>query len=254
MPGGATLEVLHETLQSLFLWDNAHLYQFRSGDRTFAASADEGDDSDRVGNERLESCGETTIASLFSKTSDVLTYDYDLGDGWQVELECEQISPEANHPYELLPVCLGGERAAPPDDCGGTSGYSRLLEALADPRKPEHEERLQLLGRPWDPEGFDLNFANAYLESETTYYLAERMTAQLAPYRAEVIEQLEDGRPKFVQQTLTRLLEEGLEEEEALHFMAMAFKSEVEAAGGGAMSEKRYREALDSLPDESLFS
>jgi hypothetical protein len=56
------------------------------------------------------------------------------------------------------PICLEGERACPPEDCGGEMGYELLLEVLADPM---HEEYLDL--RQWagdfDPERFDAKIA-----------------------------------------------------------------------------------------------
>ena len=40
-------------------------------------------------------------------------------------------------------VCLDGANACPPEDCGGTSGYADLLEALANPAHEEHEQYRQ---------------------------------------------------------------------------------------------------------------
>lgn len=63
--------------------------------------------------------------------------------------------PEVRYPY-----CLGGERACPPEDCGGVWGYAYLLAALEAPDDPESAERLQWAG-PFDPEKFDLDTVNA---------------------------------------------------------------------------------------------
>ena len=51
--------------------------------------------------------------------------------------------------------CIDGRRACPPEDCGATWGYRELLEILADPAHPEHDERREWIGRPFDPEAFD---------------------------------------------------------------------------------------------------
>jgi hypothetical protein len=57
-------------------------------------------------------------------------------------------------PGASYPRYVGGERAAPPDDCGGIPGFYARLEALADPNHPDHEEVKEWLG-DYDPEAFD---------------------------------------------------------------------------------------------------
>ncbi len=38
------------------------------------------------------------------------------------------------------PICVDGERACPPEDCGGPGGYNKVLETLADPEHHDHED------------------------------------------------------------------------------------------------------------------
>ena len=53
------------------------------------------------------------------------------------------------------PRCLAGARGCPPEDCEGPWGYEKLLEILDDPSHPEHEETVEWLDGPFDPEAFD---------------------------------------------------------------------------------------------------
>jgi pRiA4b ORF-3-like protein len=64
-------------------------------------------------------------------------------------------------------VCLSGERACPPEDCGGVYGYYSTLEIL---RSPRHDEYMQtktwiesMTGGPFDPDTFDVEAVNAAL-------------------------------------------------------------------------------------------
>jgi hypothetical protein len=43
-------------------------------------------------------------------------------------------------------------------------GYYNLLEALADPKHPEHEDMKEWIGGELDAESFDLNKVNAALK------------------------------------------------------------------------------------------
>lgn len=55
------------------------------------------------------------------------------------------------------PICIDGQRACPPEDCGGRSGYMTLLEAIRDPQHSRHNELVNWLGRLFDPEYFNPN-------------------------------------------------------------------------------------------------
>jgi hypothetical protein len=50
------------------------------------------------------------------------------------------------------PICLAGERACPPEDCGGTPGYENFLEIINDSK---HESMLEWVGGKFDSEKFD---------------------------------------------------------------------------------------------------
>jgi hypothetical protein len=58
---------------------------------------------------------------------------------------------------EAYPQLVAGRRACPPEDVGGTSGYERLLIALADPRHEEYDEFVEWSGGSFDPEDAKLD-------------------------------------------------------------------------------------------------
>lgn len=46
---------------------------------------------------------------------------------------------------------LGGDGACPPEDIGGAVRYQWLLDALADPSNPAHDDAGDRLGTDFDP-------------------------------------------------------------------------------------------------------
>lgn len=90
-----------------------------------------------------------------------MVYEYDFGDGWEHQILLEKLLPFDD--AQALPICVKGKRACPPEDCGGIFGYADLLRTLADPTDPEHQEMLEWLGGPLDPEAFDIDDTNQAL-------------------------------------------------------------------------------------------
>ncbi len=80
-------------------------------------------------------------------------YKYDYGDGWTHLIEYEgECQKQAGAKY---PLCIGGERACPPEDVGGTPGYERFIKAITTPHHPERKELLEWVGGKYDPDKFD---------------------------------------------------------------------------------------------------
>jgi hypothetical protein len=46
-------------------------------------------------------------------------------------------------------------------------GYADFLEAIHDPKHPEHDEMLEWVGGEFDPDAFDLEEVNTELQSLT---------------------------------------------------------------------------------------
>jgi hypothetical protein len=153
--GGILLPRLHTVIQRAMGWRDAHLHEFIIRDVRYGEPEPD-EPHYEVEPERNFSLRE--VAPLAGLRFE---YVYDLGDGWLHDVLVERID-EAPEPL-LSPVCLAGERACPPEDCGGFPGYAELLEILRDPDHPEHEERLGWLGRRFDPEAFALAVVNRKL-------------------------------------------------------------------------------------------
>jgi hypothetical protein len=113
----STIVDLHQTLQIAFGWSDTHLHRFvihgkdygvaHLGGRIFA------DDPTQV-----------RLANLRLRPRERFGYEYDFGDLWQHDLRVEQIMEV--EPRRTYPVCIGGARAAPPEDCGGPWAFLEL--------------------------------------------------------------------------------------------------------------------------------
>ena len=145
-----TLTNLHEYIQAAFGWANYHLHQFEIDGEWYSQPAPDGDDFDMD----FEDETDVMLSELIPKSGrpSRWIYEYDFGDGWQHEVLFEGFPPV--EPRAKYPQCIEGERACPPEDCGGPWGYADYLAAIADPSHEEHEELLEWRG-PFDPDTFD---------------------------------------------------------------------------------------------------
>jgi len=152
-----TLDTLHHYIQAVMEWTNSHMHHFWIGKKRY------GRPSLNVGSLPEDHVIDSTQIRL----SDVLPangkktsfgYEYDFGDCWEHGIQFERIvKPDPKAKY---PMCLEGERAGPPDTCGGVPGYEYLLEVLADPNHDEYREVLDWAGHI-DPEYLDPKRATA---------------------------------------------------------------------------------------------
>lgn len=143
----STFDHVHEVIQAAFGWWNYHLHEFEIGDACYGLPDPDDDWGDPPRDERR-----TRLDAVAAEGSS-FRYTYDFGDGWEHRVVVEKV--RSRDPDASLPACVDGGRACPPEDCGGTGGYRELLEILSDPTHPEHGERREWLGRPFDPDAFD---------------------------------------------------------------------------------------------------
>lgn len=150
------LSSLHAVIQIAMGWTDSHLHQFILG-RTFYGEPDPSSFSDEMLNEKRH-----TVRDLAPEAKQKFIYEYDFGDSWMHEVKVEKIlSPDLSFKH---PVCLAGEHSCPPEDCGGLWGYYNLLDALANPKHPEHTAMKEWIGEDFQPEPFDLAATNGSLQ------------------------------------------------------------------------------------------
>jgi hypothetical protein len=144
---------LHVAIQYAMGWEDYHLHQFeimnpKTGDKVQIGMPDD----DNMCGDELVIETKARIAKYFLSPKDIALYEYDFGDGWEHEIVLEKILPA--EPGTDYPKCIAGERACPPEDCGGPWGYEELLEIIKDPKHPEYTERIEWLGEDFDAEEF----------------------------------------------------------------------------------------------------
>jgi hypothetical protein len=147
-----TLDRFHGRIQTAMGWTNSHLHHFQVGDTLYGDPWLMEEDFAEMGyvNSRA-----TTLSEVLPKGGGRFRfeYEYDFGDSWRHELlfeGCLKAEPGRRYPW-----CVEGERACPPEDVGGVSGYGEFLAVLSDPGDEQHEPFLLWSGGKFDPESFD---------------------------------------------------------------------------------------------------
>jgi hypothetical protein len=146
---------LHHIIQAAMGWTDAHLHEFTIGQATYATPDPDDEPTDRrIVDER------TTALTAVLAPGIRFEYLYDFGDSWLHRLHVERaLAVDEPVGYGFIER---GERACPPEDCGGTGGYQVFLDALAsDPTSDDVTEFLAWTGTDFDPDRFDRHAANA---------------------------------------------------------------------------------------------
>jgi pRiA4b ORF-3-like protein len=128
----STLADLHATIQIAFGWTDAHLHRFRIHGRDYGLS--------RVGGPGFAHDAHSVRLDSFQfRRNEWFLYEYDLRDSWLHQVRVERrLAAESRRTY---PACIGGQRAAPPEDCGGPWGFLHGRDAVRGQVR-EHLERI----------------------------------------------------------------------------------------------------------------
>jgi hypothetical protein len=157
VPANMTLAQLHDVLQSAMGWEDSHMHEFSVGHRRFGRPSPE----DRLmGMPSVENERMVDLSSVLGRVGAKAIYTYDFGDSWEHGIVLEKRLPA--DPNMMYPVCVDGQLACPPEDCGGIPGFYDLVEALSDPSHKRHEEMLDWIGE-FDPQAFSVDKVNQVL-------------------------------------------------------------------------------------------
>ena len=167
---------LHEILQVAFGWQNMHLHRFEIRGREYEVPQEGGIFFGTDAHEAL-------IGQLKLRRLERFTYEYDFGDSW-----VHDVRIEASLPFDpkkrVYPVCIAGQRAAPPEDCGGPQAFmatrfeytliseSRFLHESDDLLDEVEDEEWEIL-RHYHPDS---------LRSARSYPQAYRVGSSMATF------------------------------------------------------------------------
>jgi hypothetical protein len=151
-----TLARLHSILQVLMGWRDNHLYAFVIDEKRYSSPTE---DDDKVG--RGNSIG-TKLSSIFRGDGKAITYEYDFGDGWQIELLSEP--KDSAFQQRQSAECIEGSRHGPVEDSGGSRGYMEIARIYGNPQHRRYLDVRELIGPGFDPEAFDLAHTNTMLK------------------------------------------------------------------------------------------
>ncbi len=107
-----TLAHLHAILQILFAWSDEHLHSFHIHGREYGSNG--------------ASTRGIVLRDLDLHRGERFRYVYDFGAYWECDIRLEALLPLA--PRCIYPVCSGGKRAAPPEDCRGVWAYLERMD------------------------------------------------------------------------------------------------------------------------------
>lgn len=154
VPDSFTLKQLHRVIQLAMGWQDSHLHDFAVSGKRYGELDPE--DEENVIDERT-----VRLRDLPLSVGGSMRYSYDFGDNWRHQVVIEKTLPP--NPELIYPVCIAGERSAPPEDVGGAGGYADFLEAIANPDHEDHDANLEWVGGRFDPEAFSVTELNGRL-------------------------------------------------------------------------------------------
>lgn len=157
VPETYTFWDFHVAIQDAMGWLDYHLHEFKivdpkSGQKVLMGIPEH--DFEPIEQETLPGW-EFKIRDYFSEENRFCDYLYDFGDNWEHRIEYEGIF--FKHETKNYPLCVGGKRCGPPEDCGGWGGYGDFLKIIRNPRHKEYHRMREWAGEKCETEKFDVS-------------------------------------------------------------------------------------------------
>lgn len=148
------LSRLHDSIQIAFDWFDYQTHAFTLDDLKFGNPLKREEIA-------IEDDRDVTLADLDLEHRERFTYGYHFGEGWQIDIKLEHTGPVEKG--TVYPRCTGGERAGPPEDCGGIEAFHDMLACIKEPNTDLGREWIEWLGPDYDPERCDVERINKAL-------------------------------------------------------------------------------------------
>lgn len=141
VPMNVSFDDLHTIIQTVFMWQNAHLHQFVLEDGYTLVGAEGYREMHKFQGE----ADEHTDSGNHYLLSDIISYDenrafnyiYDFGDFWEHTIQVRKIWTEHTQVSPKLKMMMGDPV---PEDIGGAGGYAYYLEVMKDSNHPEFQD------------------------------------------------------------------------------------------------------------------
>jgi hypothetical protein len=163
VPSDITLDRLHDVIQIIMGWHDFHIHEFIFGKNRFSEFIDMEEQED------ILFSPEFRLNEFIKRKGSKFTYLYDFGDLWKHSVVLENSNFKRESDLEVY--CIDGERACPPEDIGGISGYNRLVETINNPASENFENIMDWIENGYDSESYDVKIVNWLLMK---YYLWSR--------------------------------------------------------------------------------
>jgi hypothetical protein len=132
VPAGASLDGLHQVIQTVMGWSDEYLHRFRIRNHSFGIW--------RPGGLLLQDSASLKLSAFAFRLNERLTYEYNFFDSWTLDVRFEGEQTAATG--VIYPRCAGGARRAPAEDAGGPEVFmDRYPQYVQEGRRAQHAAR-----------------------------------------------------------------------------------------------------------------
>lgn len=161
VPSNYTFWDLHVAIQDSMGWLDCHLHEFRFYENNKSKRFIIGITDELVEDPFLFG-REIPIYNYFVHEGEIVIYHYDFGADWYHQITFEGVKKKTRKNGKY-PKCIDGKRACPPEDCGGVTGYIKLLNILKTGKGKKYIATKEWLSAhtinyfPYKPNTFETN-------------------------------------------------------------------------------------------------